>query len=111
MLVTTNFSLTYFLVSGEIENSGIPANLLVVDTEGMSVLTGWAAGKFSGEKVANAVKASGLAEQVKTPHRSFPAMSRRSAAKWRKACRDGRCWLVPAKSSDLGSFMKIQAAK
>jgi len=63
VLVTTNFSLTYFLVSGEIENSGIPANLLVVDTEGMSVLTGWAAGKFSGEKVANAVKASGLAEQ------------------------------------------------
>ncbi len=65
VLVTTNFSLTYFLVSGEIENSGIPANLLVVDTEGMSVLTGWAAGKFSGEKVANAVKASGLAEQGK----------------------------------------------
>ena len=53
LLVTTNFSLTYFLVSGEIENSGMPANLMVVDTEGMSVLTGWAAGKFSGEKVGS----------------------------------------------------------
>ena len=64
MLATTNFSLTYFLVSGEIENSGVPAHLVVVETEGMSVLTAWAAGKFSGAKVAAAVKASGLEDQA-----------------------------------------------
>ena len=96
VLVTTNFSLTYFLVSGEIENSGIPANLLVVDTEGMSVLTGWAAGKFSGEKVANAVKASGLAGRWKTSHhhsRLRLADQRRDRG---RPARAGKCWSVPA---------------
>ena len=60
VLVTTNFSLTYFIVSGEIENSGISSHLVIVETEGMSVLTGWAAGKFTGEKIAAFVKASGI---------------------------------------------------
>jgi acetyl-CoA decarbonylase/synthase complex subunit gamma len=48
IFVTTNFSLTYFLVSGEIENSGISAWLVIPECEGFSVLTAWAAGKFSG---------------------------------------------------------------
>jgi acetyl-CoA decarbonylase/synthase complex subunit gamma len=60
VLVTSNFSLTYFIVSGEIENSRHPAFLLVLDTEGLSVLTSWAAGKFSGDRVAALVKKSGL---------------------------------------------------
>jgi acetyl-CoA decarbonylase/synthase, CODH/ACS complex subunit gamma len=56
LLVTTNFSLTYFIVSSEIQASGVPAHLAVVDAEGMSVLTAWAAGKFSAEKIASFVK-------------------------------------------------------
>ena len=50
VFVTTNFSLTYFIVSSEIENSGISAHLLVCDCEGQSVLTAWAAGKFNGKR-------------------------------------------------------------
>lgn len=46
VLVTSNFSLTYFIVSGELESSRLPAWLIVVDTEGLLVLTSWAAGKF-----------------------------------------------------------------
>ncbi len=72
MLVTTNFSLTYFIVSGEIENSGVSAHLVIVETEGMSVLTGWAAGKFTGEKIAAFVKASGIEQQVKTRRLIIP---------------------------------------
>ena len=49
LLVTTNFSLTYFSVAGEVEGSGRPAWLLVADSEGMSVLTAWAAGKFDAD--------------------------------------------------------------
>jgi acetyl-CoA decarbonylase/synthase, CODH/ACS complex subunit gamma len=110
VLVTTNFSLTYFLVSGEIENSGIPANLLVVDTEGMSVLTGWAAGKFSGEKVANAVKASGLAEQGK--HRIIiPGYVSQISGEIEEGLPGWEVLVGPGEASDLGSFMKIQAAK
>ncbi len=57
VLVTTNFSITYFSVANEVEGAGLPAWLLVADAEGMSVLTAWAAGKFDAERIAKAVKA------------------------------------------------------
>ena len=45
--LTVDFALTHFLVSGELERSKVPVNLLITDASGMSVLTAWAAGKFS----------------------------------------------------------------
>ncbi len=64
VLVTTNFSITYFAVANEMESSGQPAWLIVADAEGMSVLTAWAAGKFDAEKIAKSVKNTGVAEKV-----------------------------------------------
>jgi acetyl-CoA decarbonylase/synthase, CODH/ACS complex subunit gamma len=64
LLVTTNFSLTYFSVAGEVEGSGRPAWLLVADSEGMSVLTAWAAGKFDAASIAKAVKTTGVADKI-----------------------------------------------
>lgn len=64
VLVTTNFSLTYFIVSGEIEGSKVPCWLLIMDTEGLSVMTAWAAGKFSGSGVGAFVKKSGIESKV-----------------------------------------------
>lgn len=69
LLITTNFSLTYFTVAGEVEASGVPTWLLIADSEGMSVLTGWAAGKFDAEKIAKTVKTSGIADKI--AHRSL----------------------------------------
>jgi len=69
LLVTTNFSLTYFSVAGEVEAAGRPAWLLVADSEGMSVLTAWAAGKFDAERIAKAVNSNGLADKLS--HRSI----------------------------------------
>jgi acetyl-CoA decarbonylase/synthase, CODH/ACS complex subunit gamma len=65
VLITTNFALTYFIVSGEIEGSRVPSWLLVMDTEGLSVLTAWAAGKFVGDAIGQYVKKSGITEKVK----------------------------------------------
>ena len=65
VLVTTNFSLTYFIVSGEIEASKVPSHLLVMDTEGLSVMTAWAAGKFVADAIAPFVKKSGITDKVK----------------------------------------------
>ena len=65
VLITTNFSLTYFIVSGEIESSRVPSWLLVMDTEGLSVLTAWAAGKFVGDAIGAFIKKSGITEKVK----------------------------------------------
>lgn len=64
LLVTTNFSLTYYTVAGEIEASGIPAWLLIADSEGMSVLTAWAAGKFDAERIAKSVNTMGVLDKV-----------------------------------------------
>jgi len=65
VLITTNFSLTYFIVSGEIEASKVPSWLLVMDTEGLSVMTAWAAGKFVADAIGPFVKKSGIADKVK----------------------------------------------
>lgn len=65
VLITTNFSLTYFIVSGEVESSRVPTWLLVMDTEGLSVLTAWAAGKFVGDAIGAFVKKSGITDKVK----------------------------------------------
>lgn len=64
LLVTTNFSLTYFSVAGEVEASGTPTWLLITDAEGMSVLTAWAAGKFDAERIAKAVKTFDVPDKV-----------------------------------------------
>lgn len=66
LMVTTNFSITYFSVANEVDGSGSPGWLLVTDSEGMSVLTAWAAGKFDAERIAKDVKAFKVEDKV--PH-------------------------------------------
>ncbi|HIJ60957.1 MAG TPA: acetyl-CoA decarbonylase/synthase complex subunit gamma, partial [Nitrospirae bacterium] len=50
--------------SGEIENSKVPARLAVMDSEGLSVLTAWAAGKFTASKIAAFIQESGIADEI-----------------------------------------------
>jgi acetyl-CoA decarbonylase/synthase complex subunit gamma len=64
ILCTTNFSLTYFIVSGEIENSRVPAYLAVMDTEGLSVLTAWSAGKFVGDLLGSFINKTGIKDKL-----------------------------------------------
>lgn len=64
VLVTTNFSLTYYTVAPEVENSKIASYLLVVDTEGMSVLTAWAADKFNEQVIAQWMQRENLKSLV-----------------------------------------------
>ncbi|NJD55233.1 MAG: acetyl-CoA decarbonylase/synthase complex subunit gamma [Nitrospirae bacterium] len=64
LFITTNFSLTYFIVSGEIENSKVASRLAVMDCEGLSVLTAWAAGKFTASKIAQFIQESGIEKDI-----------------------------------------------
>ena len=64
VLVTTNFSLTYYTVLGEVEASKVPAYILSVDTEGMSVLTGWAAEKFTPDKIVESMNKFSVKDAV-----------------------------------------------
>ncbi|PIU42053.1 MAG: acetyl-CoA decarbonylase/synthase complex subunit gamma [Candidatus Omnitrophica bacterium CG07_land_8_20_14_0_80_42_15] len=64
VLVTTNFSITYFTVAGEVEASKIPAYVISCDAEGMSVLTAWAAEKFTAESIAKMLDTSGISGRI-----------------------------------------------
>jgi CO dehydrogenase/acetyl-CoA synthase gamma subunit (corrinoid Fe-S protein) len=63
--ITTNFSLTYYSVEGEVEASKIPSYILPIDTDGTSVLTAYAAGKFEPEKIVEAMNKAGIADKIK----------------------------------------------
>jgi len=65
VLMTSNWALTYFVVSSAIESTKIPAFLLVQDAEGLGILTGWAAGKISGSTIAKLIKNCGIEERVR----------------------------------------------
>lgn len=65
VLITSNFSLTYFIVSGEVEASRVPSWLLVLNTDGLSVLTAWAAGKFVGDLIGPFVRKCGIDDKSK----------------------------------------------
>ncbi len=60
VLITTNFSLTYYTVLSEVEASKVPVYIISVDTEGMSVLTAWAAEKFTPEKISESISKFGV---------------------------------------------------
>ncbi|MEG2641669.1 MAG: acetyl-CoA synthase subunit gamma, partial [Eubacterium sp.] len=66
VLVTVDFALSYFVVSGEIERSKVPSYLIIPDAGGYSVLTAWAAGKFGAGTIADFVKESGIEAKTKS---------------------------------------------
>lgn len=66
VLVTVDFALSYFVISGEIERSKVPSYLIIPDAGGYSVLTAWAAGKFGSSTIADFVQSSGIAEKTKS---------------------------------------------
>jgi len=106
VLVTTNFSLTYFIVSGEIEGSRIPSWLLIMDTEGLSVMTAWAAGKFSGDMVGSFVKKSGIADKVKHRKVIIPGYAAAISGEMEEELPGWEIIIGPRDASLLPKFLK-----
>jgi acetyl-CoA decarbonylase/synthase complex subunit gamma len=111
VFVTTNFSLTYFTVSGEIENSGTSGWLVVPECEGMSVLTAWAAGKFSGSSIAKFVKEVGLENQVSTREIVIPGYVAQISGELEENLPGWKVLVGPQDAADIESFVKMQKAK
>jgi len=111
VFVTTNFSLTYFTVSGEIENSGTSGWLVVPDCEGMSVLTAWAAGKFSGASIAKFVKEVGLENQVSTREIVIPGYVAQISGELEENLPGWKVLVGPQDAADIESFVKMQKAR
>ncbi len=106
VFITTNFSLTYFIVSGEIENSGISAWLLVPECEGMSVLTAWAAGKFSGGIIGKQAKEFGLEGMVDDRRLIIPGYVAQISGELEEALPGWQVLVGPQEASDIESFVK-----
>jgi len=106
VFVTTNFSLTYFIVSGEIENSGISAWLVIPECEGLSVLTAWAAGKFSGAHIAKSVKEYGLESMVDTRQITIPGYVSQISGELEENLPGWKVLVGPQESVDLESYIK-----
>ncbi len=105
ILFTTNFSLTYFTVLSDIEKSKVPVWLQVVDTEGLSVLTAFSAGKLTTESVKNALQASGAMERSKAGLLVIPGMVARMSAKLNEAT-GLKAVVGPKASSGLPKFLR-----
>ena len=108
VFITTNFSLTYFIVSGEIENSGTNAWLVVPECEGMSVLTAWAAGKFSGASIAKFIKGIGLEEQVATRQIIIPGYVAQISGELEESLPGWKVIVGPQEAADIESFVKAR---
>jgi acetyl-CoA decarbonylase/synthase complex subunit gamma len=106
VLVTTNFSITYFSVANEVEGSGLPAWLLVCDAEGMSVLTAWAAGKFDAERIAKSVKGFNVADKVTRKRVVLPGHVAVLSGELEGELPDWEIRVGPREAVDLPAFMK-----
>ncbi len=108
LMVTTNFSITYFSVANEIESSGIPGWLLVADAEGMSVLTAWAAGKFDAERIAKSVKTTGVAEKLSHQRIVIPGHVAVLMGELEEELPGWEINVGPREAVDLPNFLKMQ---
>ncbi|MEW6266911.1 MAG: acetyl-CoA decarbonylase/synthase complex subunit gamma [Thermodesulfobacteriota bacterium] len=110
VLITSNFSLTYFIVSGEIEGSRVPSWLLIMDTEGLSVLTAWAAGKFVGDAVGQFVKKSGIADKVKRHRLVIPGYAASILGDLEEELPGWNVTIGPREGAHIPKFLKEYAA-
>ncbi|GBE32220.1 corrinoid/iron-sulfur protein large subunit [bacterium BMS3Bbin05] len=110
LLITTNFSLTYFIVSGEVENSRVPARLAVMDSEGLSVLTAWAAGKFTAGKIAQFIKESGIENDVSHKELIIPGYVAILSGAIEDKLEGWKITVGPREANALPAFLKSRAA-
>lgn len=108
VLVTTNFSITYFSISNEVEGAGLPAWLLVADAEGMSVLTAWAAGKFDADRIAKAVKTTGVESKINRKRIVLPGAVAVLMGEVEEALAGWQIEVGPREAVDVPAYLKLK---
>jgi acetyl-CoA decarbonylase/synthase complex subunit gamma len=104
--ITTNFALTYFIVSGEIEASRVPAWLLIMDTEGLSVMTAWAAGSFVGDAVGMFVNKCGILDKIKHKKLIIPGYAAAISGDLEEEVKESEVLVGPREASQITKFLK-----
>jgi len=106
LMVTTNFSITYFSVANEVESSGQPGWLLVSDAEGMSVLTAWAAGNFDAEQIAKDVKRFEVGSKINKKRIIIPGHVAVISGELEEELPGWEIKVGPREAVDLPAFLK-----
>jgi len=109
LMITTNFSLSYFIVRGEVENSKVPAWLAVMDNEGLSVLTAWAAGKFTASKIAQFITESGVDKSISHKELIIPGYVAILSGSLEEKLPGWKITVGPREANQLPSFLKGRA--
>jgi len=107
LMVTTNFSITYFSVANEVDGSGMPGWLLVAAAEGMSVLTAWAAGEFDADRIAKAVRTTGIADKLEHRKLIIPGHVAVLMGELEEELPGWEILVGPREAVDLPSYLKI----
>jgi len=105
VLLTGNWALTYFIVSSETEGSKVPTWLAVKHTEGLGVLTAWAAGKFSGDNIGPFIKKSGLADKIKHRRLVIPGRVARIKGELEESLPDWEIIVGPREASEIPAYL------
>ena len=111
VLVTSNWALTYFIVSGEVEGSKVPSWLLVKEAEGLGVLTAWAAGKFSGDSIGPFIKKSGIEDRVKHRRLIIPGKVARIRGELEEALPDWEIIVGPREAGEIPAYLPALVQK
>jgi acetyl-CoA decarbonylase/synthase complex subunit gamma len=106
LAVTTDFSLTYFSVAGELQSSGFPSWLLVCDTGGLSVLTAWAAGKFNATRIAKTVKQFDVASNINHQSIIIPGYVAVIKGELEEELPGWEIMVGPREAMDIGNYLK-----
>ncbi len=112
VIVTTNFALTYFIVAAVVEASRVPTWLVIMDVEGMSVLTAWSAGKFVADAIAPFIKKSGISDKVKHREVIIPGYVAQISGELQEELGDE--WQVvigTREAADIPAFLKGRQGK
>ncbi|RPJ63567.1 MAG: acetyl-CoA decarbonylase/synthase complex subunit gamma [Dehalococcoidia bacterium] len=105
VLITSNWALTYFLVSSEVEASKVPAWLLVKEAGGLGILTAWAAGKFSGDSIVPFIKKSGIEGKVNHRHLIIPGRVARISGELKEGLPDWDIIIGPGDANEIPPYL------
>ncbi len=104
--ITTDFSLTYFSMAGELQSSGFPAWLLVCDTGGLSVLTAWAAGKFGATQIAKTIKQFNVSSNINHHNIIIPGYIATIKAELEEELPEWKVMVGPREAMDIGNYLR-----
>jgi acetyl-CoA decarbonylase/synthase complex subunit gamma len=95
---------------GEIESSRIPSYLLIIDTEGLSVMTAWAAGKFAADAISIFVKKCGIVDKVKDHTMIIPGLAAGMSGELEEELPDWKIVIGPREAAHIPAFLKDRQA-